>query len=222
MPMHLQSEIQKLNQKFLKLTSLIEKAVLDAINSIENLDYDLANQTIELDNEIDDLEVEIEEDCLKILALYQPVANDLRFIVGVLKMNNDLERIGDLASNIAFRAKSLCRKGPHKSFVEFDEICSKVIAMVHDSIGVLIEMNIEKAKKILDRDHEIDELNRNIHKLFIKAVEEKPELTSTYLQYLSASKNLERVGDITTNIAEDVIYMVTGKIIRHHKNYIED
>ncbi len=215
MAKHLQREVEKLKKKLLALGARVETCVRDAALSIEQRDAVLAQKVIDNDIEIDNTEVEVEEDCLKILALYQPVAIDLRFIVAVLKINNDLERIGDLAVNVAERASFLANHA--KVNISSDLLSMAQIAqeMLKESLDALINHDAELAHKVCVSDDVVDQMNRQTYLKVQDAIVKNPEQISTLIHLLSASRHLERIADHTTNIAEDVIYMVEGEIIRH-------
>lgn len=215
MPEHLQREIENLKKKLLALSAKIETAVRDATLAIEKKDSDLAQKIIDNDINIDHAEVEIEEDCLKILALYQPVAIDLRFIVTVLKINNDLERIGDLAVNIAERAVFLAEHPVVNISMELVEMAHNAQSMLKTSLDALINHDAELAHKVCASDDIVDQMNRRMYLKVQDAIVENPEQISSLIHLLSASRHLERIADHTTNIAEDVIYMIEGQIVRH-------
>jgi phosphate transport system protein len=160
--------------------------------------------------------VEVEEECLKILALHQPVATDLRFIVAVLKINNDLERIGDLAVNMASRARKLAEiKTPPKVRVDFQGGQNRVREMLRRSLESLVNLDEKLATWVCTADEEIDNVNRSVFKQVSDGIKQHPEDADRLIMLLSVSRNLERIGDHTTNIAEDVLYMVRGEIVRH-------
>lgn len=161
------------------------------------------------------MEVDLEEDCLKILALHQPVAIDMRFIVAVLKINNDLERIGDLSVNIAERAISLARQVRTETPFDFDGMAVKVQSMLHRSLDALVNSDARLAREVLTSDDEIDAIHRQMYEDVKKAIVECPDKIDSLIQLLAVSRNLERIADHTSNIAEDVIYLVDGEIIRH-------
>lgn len=215
MPQHLRREIENLKKKILVLGARTEEAVRRATLSIQERNRDMAIQVIENDYEIDQYEVEIEEDCLKILALHQPVAIDLRFIVAVLKINNDLERIGDLAVNIAERAEFLSAREPVGVSLDFVTMADKAQMMLKMSLDALVNLSVETAQKVRSRDDEIDALNRQMYLKVQEALREKPEKIESLVHLLSVSRHLERIADHATNIAEDVIYMIEGQIVRH-------
>ena len=216
MSKHLSVELNELKKKLLSLTALVENSLQKAVRSFTDGDKPLAKEVINMDDQIDRREVEIEEECLKILALYQPVAIDLRYLIGVLKMNNDLERIGDLCVNLAQRAIFLSKESPLPPPFPLDMIAEKSALMLHRAIDSLINMDPDLARQVCMDDQEIDELNRNMYHKVFDAIKNDPESVEKFIQYLSASRYLERIADYTTNIAEDVIYMVDGTIVRHN------
>ncbi len=227
---HLQKEINHLKESILRLCADIEKMLALATKAVVERDTNIAEQVITMDNDIDNTEVEIEENCLKILALYQPVAIDLRVIITVLKINNDLERIGDLAVNIAERANFLAT---HKPFLDkidlisvnnsnsFDFISmSEVVAeMLHKSVDALIQLDDELATDVCKKDDIVDEQNKQMHLLVESMIKSGFDDITGLIHLLSISRHLERIADHATNIAEDVIYMIKGDIVRHN---IED
>jgi len=218
MTQHLHREIEKLKKRILALGALVEESLHKAIKSLLERDEKLARQVIKKDEDIDQMEVDVEEECLKILALHQPVAIDLRFIIAVLKINNDLERIGDLAVNIAERAIALCAKEPLDISFEFPRMVEIARLMLKQSIDALVKMDTGLADKVCAADDKIDTLNREMHRRIQEAIRKHPERLECLIYLLSVSRHLERVADHATNIAEDVIYMAQGEIIRHRGN----
>ncbi len=164
---------------------------------------------------IDDTEVTIEEECLKVLALHQPVAGDLRFIVAILKINNDLERMGDLAVNVAERAKFLATRERPDVPLDLPLMADKTKAMMKKSLDALMKQNARLAYEVLEADDEIDSMNRDMYARIQDAIRKKPEHLESLIHLLSCSRHLERIADHATNIAEDVIYMIDGVIVRH-------
>jgi phosphate transport system protein len=210
-----QREIENLKKLVLSLGALVEEQINRAMLALERRDAELAREVILKDREIDSLEIVIEEECLKILALYQPVAKELRFVVAVLKMNNDLERMGDLASNIAKRARYLSKKEKIELNSEFGTVADKVQSMVKKSLDSLVNTDVRLAKEVCAADDEVDRLTKQMLKKTISAVQTNPGRTKDYFSIRSVSKNLERIADSATNIAEDVVYLCSGEIIRH-------
>ncbi len=212
---HLQREIGNLKKSILSLGGRVEAAVHDATVAIEQRDAQLAQAVIDSDVAIDRQEVEIEEDCLKTLALYQPVAIDLRFIIAVLKINTDLERIGDLAVNIAERAAFLAtRPRPDISF-DFLGMARAARAMLGKSLDALVNLSVALARQVCADDDFVDAMNREMYIKVQESIAAHPEQMDSLIHMLSASRHLERIADHATNIAEDVIYMTEGRIVRH-------
>lgn len=216
MKRHLERELDRLRKKILTLSAMVEGNIEKALLSLTRHEIKLAKEVIESDHEIDHFEVEIEEDCLKILALYQPEAIDLRYVVGILKMNNDLERMGDLAVNIAERSAYLADKKGTKLFLDFTQMGEKTIAMVKKALDSLIKMNATMAREVCAADDEVDEMHRKMLLLIQDYIEKNPHEIKILIHLLLVSRHLERIADQATNIAEDVIYMIEGTIIRHH------
>lgn len=212
---HLQRDIENLKRKLLAVGARVEASVKDAALSIEQQDAELARKVIDQDIEIDDLEVEVEEECLKILALHQPVAIDLRFIVAVLKINNDLERIADLAVNVAERAQFLSNQPRLNIAGYLIDMAYAAKTMLKNSLDALVNFDEKLAVEVCASDDEVDAMNRQMYLKVQEAIVKKPDQIQSLIHLLSASRHLERIADHTTNIAEDVIYMVEGKIIRH-------
>ncbi len=215
MPVHLFREIENLKKEILTLGAMAETAVRDATYAIENRDESLARSVIENDDKLDDMEVQIEENCLKTLALHQPVAIDLRFIVAVLKINNDLERVGDLAVNVAERAAFLATQPPVDISFDFQAMARQAQAMLKKSLDSLVNLSAAQAREVLVSDDEIDAMNRQMYLIVQDAIHAHPDQTGSLIHMLSASRHLERIADHATNIAEDVIYMIEGVIVRH-------
>jgi phosphate transport system protein len=194
---------------------MVEESITRAIHSLDTRRLDLAEEVIAGDREIDEREVKVEDDCLKILALHQPVAADLRFVVAVLKVNNDLERMGDLAVNIAKRSKFLAKHESLESEIDLEHMGRQVNRMVRQSLDALVKTDVELAKRIMEEDEEIDELHRKTYKTVRKLLKADSESSDIAIQWLSVSRHLERISDLATNIAEDVIFLVEGEIVRH-------
>jgi phosphate transport system protein len=215
MPAHLFREIENLKKEILTLGAMAETAVRDATSAIENRDETLARRVIDDDIKLDDMEVQIEENCLKTLALHQPVAIDLRFIIAVLKINSDLERVGDLAVNVAERAAFLATQPPVDISFDFQAMARKAQEMLKRSLDSLVNLSAEQAREVLLSDDEIDAMNRRMYLIVQDAIRTHPDQTESLIHMLSASRHLERIADHATNVAEDVIYMIEGTIIRH-------
>jgi phosphate transport system protein len=215
MAVHLRREIENLKKEILTLGAMAESAVRDATTAIADRDEALARRVIDNDIRIDEMEVQVEESCLKILALHQPVAIDLRFIIAVLKINNDLERVGDLAVNVAERAAFLATQPPVSISLDFQTMARKAQNMLKESLDALVNLSASQAHEVLAGDDEIDNMNRQMYVIIQQAIGARPDQTESLIHMLSASRHLERIADHATNIAEDVIYMIDGAIVRH-------
>jgi phosphate transport system protein len=215
MPRHLQKEIERLKKKLLTLGAVVEDCVRKAVCSIADRDLKLADQVIASDPQIDEMEVDVEEDCLKTLALHQPVAIDLRFIIAVLKINSDLERIGDLAVNIAERATYLATKERVDIPFDFPKMSSLAQIMLKKSLDSLVNMDSRLAREVMASDDEVDALHREMYSRVQEKILSDQSRIDCLINLLAVSRQLERIADHTTNIAEDVIYMVEGEIVRH-------
>ncbi|MDH4225187.1 MAG: phosphate signaling complex protein PhoU [Deltaproteobacteria bacterium] len=215
MARHLQSEMDKLKELSFNLCADVEESVQKAVQALEERNPSLAETVIAHDGKINKSEVELEEECLKILALHQPVANDLRFVIAVLKLNNDLERIGDLAVNIAERVLFLSQKDPVTIPFDFATMADKTKRMVQKAHRALVNRDADLAREVCMLDDEVDEMNREVYKHVEEGVRNHPDKISSMFSLLSAARHLERIADHATNIAEDVIYMVDGEIVRH-------
>ena len=215
MNIHLHREIENLKKKILAFSTDVEATWGEAVKALKEKDAVLAQRVIDSDTELDRTEVEIEEECLKILALHTPVANDLRFIVAVLKINNDLERIADQAVNIAERAQVLLNWISGNIPRELTIMVNKVQWMLERSLDALINMDSQIAREVIDADDEIDDLNRKLYEIIKRFIRKNTDDLEYLICLLSVSRQLERIADQVTNIAEDVIYIVEGNIVRH-------
>ena len=215
MTAHMKREIDRLKQMLMSLCEVVEESLRQAVEAIKTRDEALAKMVIARDVEIDQMEVDVEEECLKILALYQPVAIDLRFIITALKINNDLERIGDLAVNLAERGTFLAGQHREDVTLDFDAMTEKTKSMVHRSLEALVNMDSKLAYDVCAADDEVDQINHQMFLIVQDEIRAHPEQSESLIHLLSASRHLERVADHATNIAEDVIYMIEGRIVRH-------
>ena len=215
MSVHLQKEIENLKKNVLSLGADVEENVHKAVQSLRKRDSGLAEEIIAADYYIDRREVDLEEECLKILALHQPVAIDLRFVIAVLKINNDLERIGDLAVNIAERAVFLTSEPPIDIPFDFPGMSEKTKIMLKNSLDALVNMDAKLARAVCAADDEVDAINRKMYGQVQDGIRKNLEQIESLIHYLGVARHLERIADHATNIAEDVIYMVDGEIARH-------
>lgn len=210
-------EISKLHEKLLGLGVMVESRLKQAIKVLETRDITLAKIVIDSDIDIDSLEVEIEEDCLKIMALYQPVAEDLRFLVATIKINNDLERIGDEAVNIAERALVILKYPPVNINLDFNAMIETVDRMLRFSLDALVYRDIDLAYKVCLMDDEVDSQHRRNYDVIKDTLNSCEQRAGLLLNMLLVSRHLERIADHATNIAEEVIHILEGEIPRHRK-----
>jgi len=215
MPKRLQRELESIKKRILALGAMVEERVRMAIKAIENWDPDLAGQIMRLDYEIDELEIEVEEECLKILALHQPVAVDLRFLIAAIKINNDLERIGDEAVNIANRVRNIAKRQRLQLSFDYSVMAEKAATMLRMSLDSLVNMDIDTAFKVLTMDDEVDHMHREIYDKIKAVMTQKPDASGYLINLYTISRHLERVADHSTNIAEEVVHLIEGEIIRH-------
>lgn len=215
MSKHLQRDIERLNHELLTISSMVEEMIDKATQALSERKYALADEVVGSDNFVDSHEVHVEEECLKMLALHQPVAVDLRRIATVMKVNNDLERIADLAVSIAQRAKAL---DEFPTFTIPDPVPRMVVLatqMVRGSMDAFVNMDPAAATRIMSMDSTVDQLNRDIIADLQTIMQKRPELVPAALHCFSAIRHIERIADHATNIAEDVVYLVEGDIVRH-------
>jgi len=215
MTTHLQRDLGVLRKDILHLGGLVEEALRRATAAFQQRRRDLAERVIENDTTIDELELRVDDDCVKLLALHQPVAGDLRYITAAMKINNDLERIGDLASNMAQRALDLIERPAYDIPVDFHPMAEKVRAMLRDSLGALIKSDPDLAREVCTRDDEIDLMHAEHFHRLEAVMKAHPEMIESAVLHMSVSRNLERIADLATNIAEDVVFLVEAVVIRH-------
>lgn len=215
MSVHMQRELDTIKRMVLALSALVENRFQQAVKALHARDEPAARKVIAGDWEVDNAEVEVEEVCLKILALHQPVARDLRFIVAVLKITNDLERVGDLAVNLSRKALALAGQTEFQFPFDLAEMSREAESMLRDSLDCLANLDTAQARQVCLRDSHMNRMKQAINSRAEEEIRRRPEQVRLLLKLLGACRNLERVADLATNIAEDVVYMVDGQIIRH-------
>lgn len=216
MSRHLWHDIDRFQKKLLGLSAVVERHVVDAARAFTERDLNLARKVIGSDAEVDLMEVELEEEALKILALYQPVAVDLRVVTASLKINHDIERIGDLAVNIAKKAVSLSRNWNAVPVIDFKPMAQKVISMLRASLDALVDLDEKKARAVCASDEEVDAMNRDLTGRIKAWFSSGGSMdVDALLAVIAVPRHLERIADHATNIAEDVVYLVKGEIVRH-------
>jgi phosphate transport system protein len=215
MTRHIERQIEHLKERILRVGTLVEEAISRSISAVINRDVALAQRVMASDEAIDRMEVEVEEECLKILALYQPVAADLRFVVAVLKINNDLERMGDLAKNIAKRVAQLEDAGPLELPPEIRTMATLAEEMVRECLAAVVDGDPVLARSVREQDDAVDAQRQRVRKRLLEGIKGSPDRVEALLRLNSITKHIERIADMATNVAEDVIYMVEGEIVRH-------
>ncbi len=215
MTKHFHRELEKIKQRILALGALVEERVQMARTAVDEKDAALAEKIIKNDFEIDEMEVEVEEECLKVLALHQPVAVDLRFLIAVIKINNDLERIGDQAVNIAQRVLTIAKQDIENFVFDYSVMSEKAQVMLKMSLDSLVNLDIDLALKVCTMDDEVDELKDLAYDRIKQAMKSDPNHLGYYINLLLISRHVERLADHSTNIAEEVIYLIEGDIVRH-------
>lgn len=217
MTKHLQRDLDTLRKNILTLGSLVEEATNKAIKALADMDLELIDEILSGEDEINKMEIDIEEECLKVLALHQPVAVDLRLLIVVLKVNNDLERMGDQAVNIAGRVRHLSDQDPLRATVDFLAMGRLACNMVRTSLDALVNQDTVAAKEVLEMDDRLDDMHAEAYRVLRNLMSQEPATVNTSVSYLTISSNLERIGDLSTNIAEEVIFMEEGEVVRHRQ-----
>ncbi len=214
MGVHLLREMEKIKKEILCLGAMVEDRFQKAIHALRTGDQVLAQHIMDTDFEIDRREIEVEEECLKILALHQPVATDLRFIVAVIKINNDLERIADYACNIAKRF-IISSHDPGIFKYDYAPMADQAAKMLKKSLDALVRMDVDMAYDVRDMDQIVNAMRNEAYETMKKDIQSRPEMVGEIINMYLISRHLERIGDHTTNIAEEVIYLIEGEIVRH-------
>jgi phosphate transport system protein len=216
MPRPFEQELQELNERVLWMASLSERAVHDSVHSVLDSDQSLADAVLEQENVINEMQIEIDDRVVQLVAQVQPMASDLRFLLAISRINSELERIGDQAVNIAQAAVRILRHPRVKPYVDLPRMSELAEGMVRDSIRALIDRNIELAQGVLVRDDLVDQLRNQIFREMLTYMMENSAVVFASFELILMAKNLERIGDLATNIAEDVIYIVQGRDVRHN------
>lgn len=215
MSKHLHHSMDELKKNVLMLGSLVEESIESGAKALRDQDARLGAMVAADDDAIDDMELLIEDECLKLLALYQPVAEDLRFLCAVMKINNDLERLGDLAASMARRGGRIGQLLPPELVEQFDTMAREVIRMLRNVLQAFVERDPGAARLVVKYDDTVDGLHRNMIERVIAFMKLNPVHVEAGVHLVWVSRNLERIADHITNIAEDVVYMVEGETIRH-------
>ena len=216
MERHFHEELKELKQKLLKMGFLVEAAIEKAVDALLNRNSQFAKQVIEEEKIINQLEIEIDDKGHSLSALRQPMAVDLRILTAVLKMNTDLERMGDHAVNIAERTLTLLKEPPLEKDLRLEEMSKAALRMVTDALNSFIREDVELARSVLQCDDEVDAFNDDLYFQVTLSMQKKPSLIRAGINLIMIGHNLERIADLANNIAEDVVYMKQGKEVRHH------
>ena len=216
MERHIDVELARLKNELVRMAGLAEAAIGLAVKALVSRDAQVAQQVIASDDAVNTMELEVDELCLRIMALYQPEAKDLRFLAMALKINNDLERMGDQAVNIAERTLELLKEPLLKPLIDIPRMAQIAQAMVKDSLDAFVQQDVPRARAVCQRDDEVDRYDDQIFRELLTYMMQDPKAITRSVNLILVSRHLERIADHATNIAEDVIYLVEGKNIKHH------
>ena len=213
---HFQEELELLQERLLAMGGLAEEHVRESVRSLTSRDPALVERVLNGDEPINDLHIEIDDRCFKLLALHQPMAADLRAIVAAVKINTDLERVGDLAVNIAEAAKRYLQHAPVKPLIDIPRMADIAQAMLRDALDAFVRRDVAMAEAVIGEDDRLDALKTQIFRELLTYMLSDPQTIEPSLDLILVSRHLERIGDHATNIAEDVIFMVSARDVRHH------
>jgi phosphate transport system protein len=215
-PRHFEMELQALKNRLLRMGALVEERVHGAMQALMERRLEAAEAIVAGDAEVNDMQIEIDDRCLKLLALQNPMASDLRLITAAMKINADLERIGDQAVNIAENAVKVAAAPPLRPIIDLPRMAELAEGMTRDSLDAFVRRDADLARDILARDDEVDQLKDQIFRVLLTHMMADPGTIERALGLILVSRNLERIADHATNIAEDVIFVVEAKDVRHH------
>jgi phosphate transport system protein len=213
---HFQEELEQLKARLLVMAGEAEERVRAAVRALVERDHTLAEEVLRSDSSINKLHIEIDKRCFKLLALHQPMAGDLRIIVSGVKINSDLERVGDFAVNIAEAALRYIEHAPVKPLIDIPRMADIAQGMLRDALNAYVLQDTALAQDVLDRDDLLDRLKDQVFRELLSFILESPGTTEPALDLILISRHLERVGDHATNIAEEVIFIASGRDVRHH------
>ncbi len=222
METHFQKELQGLKEDLLMMAALVEEAISTAVQSLVKRDSDLAQKTFEGEDRINAMEIAIDDSCLRLLALRQPMAADLRFITSAMKIVTDLERMGDQAVNIAERAISLNQEPQLKPYIDIPKIAEITQSMVKDVLDAFVNRDPNLARSVCERDDLVDGLNDQVFRELLTYMGEDPQTITRAVHLMIVCRCLERIADHATNLAEDVIFMLDARVIKHHADAKEE
>jgi len=213
---HFEKELALLRQELLLMGGRAEAIVMKSVESLRRLDPALAREVIADDQVIDLMEIDVDDRCVRLLALQQPMARDLRFITAALKIVNDLERVGDHAVNIAQSTERLASEPMLKPLVDISRMAGLAGGMLHDALDAFVRQDAETARRLCARDDDVDALNRQVFRELVSFMVEDPRTISRAMELVLVARNLERVADLATNISEEVVFIAEARVIKHH------
>ncbi|PYV17892.1 MAG: phosphate transport system regulatory protein PhoU [Acidobacteria bacterium] len=213
---HFDEELEELKSKLLEMSGLVESAISTSVTALTSLDRQLCERVFEYEDRINIMEIEIDDMATRLLALQQPMASDLRFLTSAIKINNDLERMGDLAVKIAKRALDLMDLPPVKPLVDIPEMARLAESMLHKCLDSFVRRDSALAREVLVSDDGVDDTRVEIFRVLIRAMQAEPANIPQYVDLMSVARSLERIADHATNIAEDVLFLTEGIDVRHH------
>lgn len=216
MDRHFDEELLQVRKKIVDMAALVEESIAKSLDALKKRDTEAAGEIYDIDHRIDELEIAIEDMCVELIARHQPVGSDLRFLVGTIKMNNDLERMGDHAVNIADTVEYVKEAPAIGQIMNIWAMAEIVIEMVRESVESFIHNDAVRAQKVCERDSVVDGMRNETIRILLTHMLEEPEKIGAALQYMLVAKNLERIADLSTNICEDVIYIAQARVIKHH------
>lgn len=216
MDRHFDEELQKVKKHLLEMAVMVEEEITKALEALKKKNDRMAAEVKEIDHEVDKYEIAIEDQCIELIARHQPVGTDLRFLVGVIKMNNDLERMGDHAVNIADQVGYILKQVHHKPVANIWAMAKEVKAMLRDSVESFVNNDPDRAQHVCERDSTVDRMRDETIRILLTHMLEEPEQVGSAISYVLVAKNLERIADLSTNICEDVVYITEARVIKHH------
>jgi phosphate transport system protein len=218
----LEEETNKLKKMLFEMATSVEEMIAKSVKALEENNMILAEEVIKSDQIVNEMEVDIDNQCIRILALYHPEAEDLRTVTMIMKINNDLERIGDHAVNIAEMTKYLADKPPVKPLIDIPKMAEKAIEMLQESLDSFVNKDADLAVEVCKKDDEVDALEPQIVRELITYMISDPNTIDRALTLILIARGLERVADLATNIAEDTYYISSGKILKHHHTHVHE
>jgi len=216
MDRHFDEELQNVKKKLVDMAVLVEESITKSLDALKNKDLKMADEIRDLDHRIDKLEIMIEDMCIELIARHQPVGRDLRFLIGTIKMNNDLERMGDHSVNIVDCIQYVIKSPPIEQVTNIWSMAKIVKEMLRDSVQSFIDNDAVNAQKVCERDSVVDAMRNETIRILLTHMLEEPKKIESAIQYLLVAKNLERIADLSTNICEDVVYIAQARVIKHH------